>query len=36
MVEEAAAGDTAQPWESHKYGAEGPYSQIEFELDEPA
>ena len=35
-MEEAATGDTAQPWESHKYGAEGPYSQIEFELDEPA
>ena len=29
MVEEAAAGDTSQLWESHKYGAEGPYSQIE-------
>lgn len=29
MVEAAAAGDTAQLWESHKYGAEGPYSQIE-------
>jgi kynurenine formamidase len=29
MVEEAAAGDTAQLWESHKLGAELPYSQIE-------
>ena len=29
MAEEAAGGDTSQLWESHKYGAEGPYSQIE-------
>lgn len=29
MAEEAAAGDTSQLWESHKYGAEQPYSQIE-------
>ena len=29
MAEEASGGDTAQLWESHKFGAEGPYSQIE-------
>jgi kynurenine formamidase len=29
MAEEARAGDRAQLWESHKYGAEREYSQIE-------
>jgi kynurenine formamidase len=29
MAEEARAGDKAQLWESHKYGAEHEYSQIE-------
>jgi kynurenine formamidase len=29
MAQEASAGDTSQLWESHKYGAEAPYSQIE-------
>jgi kynurenine formamidase len=29
MVEDALEGDTAQLWESHKYGADNEYSQIE-------
>lgn len=29
MADEAQAGDNAQLWESHYYGAEGPYLQIE-------
>ena len=29
MAQEALAGDTAQLWESHKFGAEAEYCQIE-------